>query len=399
MPTQLGLCIVLLVGAALMIRTSLAIARVDPGFSTRNVLTMRTSLSGQRFGTSAGAAEAARGALERIRSIPGVAAAVATCCVPLQGGYGLPFNIVGRENEGPFTGGGSIVVTTAGYFDTFEMPIVRGRDFNELDDESGPPVVVINQAMVDQFWEDGSDPLADRLLIGGGAGNMKELAEEPIRQIVGVVANVRAQGITNDPAPTMYLPQAQIPNALNALMQGAGPLGWVVRTDVNPGTVSTAIQEELRSATGVPVTDIQSMDDVVSISTSRQRVNLLLMMVFGGSALLLAAIGVYGLMAYSVQQRTQEIGIRMAMGADGGAVRTMVVRQGMSLVVIGLVVGLVTAFFLANVLASFLFEVQPRDPIVFGAVSVVLALVGLAAVMIPALRASRVQPLNALRYD
>jgi len=396
---ELGLCIVLLVGAALMIRTSLAISHVEPGFSTDDVLTMRASLTDPRFQGSAAVAEAERVAIERIRSIPGVSQAVATCCVPLQGGYGLPFNIIGRQNEGPFTGGGSIVVTTSGYFDTFEIPVVRGRDFNELDDGSAPPVVIINQAMVDEYWKDGSDPLADQLLIGGGSGNMKELAKEPVRQVIGVVADVRAQGLTNDPVPTMYLPQAQLPDALNALMQATGPMAWVVRTDVSPSTVSSAIQEELRRVTGAPVTDVRMMSDIVSISTSRQRVNMILMMVFGGSALLLAAIGIYGLMAYSVQQRTQEIGIRMALGADAPAVRTMVVRQGAALIVVGMVLGLVAAWFLASVLASFLFEVQPRDPVAFTAVSVVLALVALAAVMIPALRASRVDPIQAIRYD
>ncbi len=141
------------------------------------------------------------------------------------------------------------------------------------------------------------------------------------------------------------------------------------------------------------------MDDVVSVSTSRQRLNMLLMSVFGGAALLLAAIGIYGLMAYSVQQRTQEIGIRMAMGAEGSTVRRMVVRQGMALVAVGMVVGLVAAFFLANVLASVLYEVEPRDVWVFVSVTVVLALIGLAAVAVPAGRASRVDPIDALRYE
>lgn len=396
---ELGLCVVLLVGAALMIRTSLAIARVDPGFAIDNVLTMRTSLTGPRFQTSDGVERASRTALERIRSIPGVVQATATCCVPLQGGYGLPFNIIGRTNEGPFTGGGSIVMTSPGYFETFDIPIVRGRGINDRDDADAPAVVVINQALADEHWPDGGDPLADRMLIGGGADNMKELAEEPVRQIIGVVADVHAQGLTNDAAPTMYLPQAQVPDALNALNVGITPMAWVVRTEGDPASVSTTIQEELRLATGLPVTDVESMGEIVSISTSRQRVNMLLMIVFGGSALLLAAIGIYGLMAYSVQQRTQEIGIRMAMGADAGHVRGMVVKQGMALVTVGMVVGLGAAYFLANVLASVLFEVEPRDLTVFVAVSVVLSAIGLAAVTIPALRASRVDPLEAVRYE
>ena len=395
---ELGLCVVLLVGAGLLVRTSLAIGRVDPGFSTTNVLTMRTSLTGPQFLTSDGVEQTARQALERIRAMPGVIQATAACCVPLQGGYGLPFNIIGRINEGPFTGGGSIMISSSGYFETFEIPILRGRDFTDRDDANAPPVVIINQAMADEHWTDGADPLADRLLIGGGAGNMKELAEEPIRQVIGIAANVRAQGLANEPAPTMYLPQAQVPDALNALNVSITPLAWVVRTQGDPATVSANIQEELRLATGLPVTDVESMEQIVSVSTSRRRVNMLLMSVFGASALLLAAIGIYGLMAYSVQQRAQEIGIRMAMGAQSSKVKHMVIKQGMSLVTAGVAVGLVAAYFLANVLASVLFEVEPRDVAVFVSVPALLILIALLAVWIPATRASRVSPLDAIRY-
>ena len=290
------------------------------------------------------------------------------------------------------------MISSSGYFETFEIPILRGRDFTDRDDANAPPVVIINQAMADEHWTDGADPLADRLLIGGGAGNMKELAEEPIRQVIGIAANVRAQGLANEPAPTMYLPQAQVPDALNALNVSITPLAWVVRTQGDPATVSANIQEELRLATGLPVTDVESMEQIVSVSTSRRRVNMLLMSVFGASALLLAAIGIYGLMAYSVQQRAQEIGIRMAMGAQSSKVKHMVIKQGMSLVTAGVAVGLVAAYFLANVLASVLFEVEPRDVAVFVSVPALLILIALLAVWIPATRASRVSPLDAIRY-
>jgi predicted permease len=395
---ELGLCVVLLIGAGLLIRTSLAIGRVDPGFTATNVLTMRTSLSGPQFLTSDGVEQTARMALERIRSIPGVAQATATCCVPLQGGYGLPFTIIGRTNEGPFTGSAGIMMSSSGYFETFEIPIVRGRDFSDLDDGNAPAVVIINQALADEYWPDG-DPLADRLHIGGGAGIMQELAEEPVRQVIGIAGDVRAQGMAAEPAPTLYMPQAQVTDGLNALNVGIRPLAWVVRTEVDPATISATIQEELRLSTGLPVTDVESMESIVSISNSRRRANMLLMSVFGASALLLAAIGIYGLMAYSVQQRTHEIGIRMAMGAESGKVRAMVIRQGMVLVVAGVVVGLGAAYFLANVLASVLFEVEPRDVAVFASVPVVLTLIALAAVAIPAYRASRVDPLEALRVE
>jgi putative ABC transport system permease protein len=398
---EVGLAVVLLIGAALLIRTTIALGRVDPGFDPHNVVTMRTSLSGPRFTKSNDVEQMARIALERVRAMPGVAAATATCCVPLQGGYGLPFNIIGRENPGPgpYTGGGGFVATSPGYFETFGIPVLRGRPFDDRDDVNAPPVVVISESLAKQFWKDGADPLQDRMLIGGGAANMSQLAEEPVRQIIGVVGDVRARGLGNDPGPIMYIPQAQMPDALNALNLRITPMAWVVRTQVEPTTISARIQDELRQATGLPVTDVRSMEDVVRISTSQQRLSMLLMSIFGGMALLLAAIGIYGLMAYSVQQRTQEIGIRMALGAEAARVKRMVIRQGMALVGIGLVVGLVAAFYAAKLLGAFLFEVEPRDIPVFVTVPVVLALIALAAVWFPAGRASRVDPLDAVRYE
>jgi predicted permease len=396
---EISLAVVLLVGASLLIRTSVALGGVDPGYTTENVLVMRTSLSGPRYQTAMAVDQTARLALERIRQLPGVAAASMTCCVPLQGGYGLPFNIVGRTNEGPFTGGGGVHVAVPGYFDTFEIPVVRGRAFNETDTASGPPVMIINQALASQFWKDGGDPLADQIHMGGGAANMRELATEPVRQIIGVVGDVRAGSIAQDPGPMMFLPFAQMPDALNALMQASGPMGWVIRTRAPAATLSTQIQDIIRETTGVPVTNVQNMSDIVSRNTSRQRLNMLLMTIFGVSALVLAAIGTYGLMAYSVEHRTQEIGIRMALGAQADRVRWSVVNQGMTLVGIGIVVGVVAAFFLATLLDSVLYGVQARDVLVFVGVPTMLAATAFAAVWVAARRASLIDPLDALRYE
>ncbi|HVZ24227.1 MAG TPA: ABC transporter permease [Vicinamibacterales bacterium] len=396
--TEVALALVLLVGSALLIRTSLNLRHVRPGFDAGHVLTMRMSLSGPQFQKSMAVAQLVRDSVERLEALPGVEVASATCCIPLEGGYGLPFNIIGRPPvQGPFTGGGGWLTISPGFFQVFKIPIVRGRAFTIRDDAGAPPVVVINETMARQFWKTG-DPLSDRLLIGG-KGLMREFADEPVRQIVGIVGDVRDAGLNTDPGPRMYVPQGQVTDLANALNVRITPMAWVVRTRTEPYAMSGAIQNQLRQSTGLPVSDVRTMDEVISRSTSRQRFNMLLMTIFGGAALLLAAIGIYGLMAYSVQQRTPEIGVRLALGAEAGVVRRMILVQGLMLALAGIAIGLASAFGLTRVIASFLFGVKAWDPLVFVSVPLLLALVALAAVWWPAARASRVNPTIALRFE
>lgn len=394
--TEVALALILLIGSALLIRTAVELSRVDPGFDSKNVLTLKMALTGPRFLKSEGVEQLVRSGVERLRAVPGVVDASATCCVPLQGGYGLPFRIVGRPAEGPFHGGGAWKTVSSGYFEVFKIPVKRGRSFREGDDSRSQAVVLINEAMAREFWPKG-DPLNDRLIIGRGV--MREFADEPERQIVGVVGDTRDGGLNDEPGPTVYIPQAQVPDAANALNLSLNPIAWVVRTQADPRSLSRAIEEELRQATGLPVSDVRSMNEVTSLSTSRHRFNMWLMTVFGVSALLLAAIGVYGLMAYSVEQRTHEIGIRLALGAQASQVRNMVVLQGMRLALAGLFVGVAAALALAQFLAAFLFAVEPRDPLAFFGVPVLLGLVALLAAWLPARHASRVDPIIALRAE
>jgi predicted lysophospholipase L1 biosynthesis ABC-type transport system permease subunit len=222
-----------------------------------------------------------------------------------------------------------------------------------------------------------------------------EAADEPARRIVGIVGNVRNKGILSEPEPAMYFPHAQLSDALGRV--AALPTGWLVRTSVPPRSVAAAVQQALREETGQPVVGVQLLADAWLASIAQQRLNLWLMTLFGGAALLLGAVGIYGLVAYSVHERRHEIGIRMAVGARPQTVRNMVIKEGMLRVAAGVVVGLVAAYFLSNLLASLLFRVEAHDLVVFVTVPAVLAAVGLTAVCVPALRATRVDATLALR--
>jgi putative ABC transport system permease protein len=393
--SEMGLALVLLVGAALFIRTFVALRAVNPGFDAHQVLTMRMSLTGTRFAKTAAVAQVIRDGSERLNALPGVESAGAACCVPLQGGLGLPFVIEGRPLQGPFHGGGGFTPISARYFSAYKIPVIRGRAFTEKDEGGAPSVVIINQTMAQRYWPN-ADPLADRLTIAKG---LPELAD-PTRQIVGIVGDVRDGGLNRDPQPIMYIPWAQLPDAHNANLVGITPLAWIVRTRGEPAQLSSAIQHELRLASGgLPVARPRAMNDIVTQSTARSDFNMMLLAIFAGAALLLAAIGVYGLMAYSVEQRTREIGIQLALGADSHDVRNMIVRQGMGVALVGVAIGLASAFGLTRIVASFLFGVTARDPVVFVAVPLLLSAVALIGVWLPARRAARVDPVIALRTE
>ena len=394
--TEMGLALVLLVGAALFIRTFLALRAVNPGFDAHQVLTMRMSLRGDRFTTTAAVAQLMRDGADRLSALPGVEVAGAACCVPLEGGFGLPIIIEGRPLDGPAHGGGGFAPISPTYFRAFRIPILRGRAFTDQDTGGAPGVAIINNAMAKRFWPNG-DPLADRITIGKGLGPRMELAG---RQIVGIAGDVRDGGLNREPQPIMYVPWAQMPDAHSANLLDITPIAWIVRTRGEPYAMSANIQRELRAASGgLPVAAPRSMEEVMVRSTARSDFNMILLTTFAVAALLLAAIGIYGLMAYSIQQRTQEIGIRMALGAGAGAVRNMVVRQGMSVALAGVAIGLVSAYGLTRVIASFLFGVTARDPLVFVGVPLLLSGVALAGVWLPARRAARVDPVVALRVE
>jgi putative ABC transport system permease protein len=394
--SEMGLALVLLVGAALFIRTFAALRAVDPGFDAHHVLTLRMSLRGERFTKADDVARLMRDGSERLGALPGVDVAAAAIGVPLQGGFGLPVIIEGRPLDGSAHGGGGFAPISPNYFRVYRIPIVRGRAFTDQDAAGAPGVAIINQAMAKRFWPSGN-PLNDRITIGKGLGPRMELAG---RQIVGIAGDTRDGGLNRDPQPIMYVPWAQMPDAHSANLLDIVPLTWLVRTRGEPHAMSVAIQKELRLASGgLPVARPRTMDEVVVRSTSRSDFNMIVLSVFAGSALLLAALGIYGLMAYSVEQRTQEIGIRLALGAGAQGVRNMIVRQGMAVVLLGVAIGIASALGLTNLIAAFLFGVTARDPLVFVSVPVLLSAVALLGIWLPARRAARVDPAVALRVE
>ena len=395
--SEMALALILVIGAALLIRTFMKLQAVDPGYDTRNVLTMAMSISGDRFEKTAGVAQLVKDGTDKLTALPGVENAAAACCLPLNGGFGLPFNIVGRpKGDAPFTGGGGYLTVSWNYFNTFKVPLLRGRMFTEQDNGSGPGVVIINEALAKQYWPKG-DPLKDRLLIAPGAG---PAFAEPARQIIGIVGDTRAAALDRKPDPMMYTPIAQMPDGMTALNSRIAPMFWIVRSKVEPHSLANPMAAALLVASGgLPVAHIRTMEEIVVLNTSRQRFNMLMLTIFGASALLMAAIGIYGLMAYSVQQRTQEMGIRMALGAQAPHIRNMVIRQGMVLALIGVVIGIAGAFGMTRFLASFLFDVKAWDPLAFIVTPVLLSTVALLAVWVPAQRAVRVDPMSALRFE
>ena len=395
--SEMTLAVVMLIGSALLIRTYVALRAVDPGFNSHSVLTMQMSLTGTRFEKTSEMDQLVRDGVRRTGALPGVTAVAAACCLPLETVWQLPLIVVGRPLDGPYHSFGGWTFISPGYFDAFHIPVLRGRAFTEHDDAGAPGVVIINEAMARLLWPK-NDPLNDRLIIGKGM--RPEYEKDSARQIVGIVGDIRDTALNRPPRPAMYVPIAQLPDGINIINLRLLPITWIVRTQVEPHSLAPAIQDQLvQASSGLPVSGIRPMEEVETQATARGRFEMLLMTIFAGLALLLAAIGIYGLMAYSVQQQTHEMGIRLALGAKSHDVRNMLISQGMRLASIGVVVGVAAAFGMARFIQSFLFGVKAWDPPVFIAVPVLLVGVALVAVWLPARKATRIEVMEVLRHE
>jgi putative ABC transport system permease protein len=381
-----------LVGVALLIRTFVALGTVNRGFSTRDVLTMRMSLSSPRFSQASAVVRLVGDTVQRVNELPGVATTGAAAALPLESDWLTSFTIDGRPLSGTVPGTASFRIISPGFLGALQIPIVRGRSFTDRDDSGAPPVAMVNEAMASQMSLRG-DPLDSRITQFPGLVP----ADDPPRQIVGIVRNVRdGLALSRQIRPTVYLPMAQV----TAAALHPDPLAWVIRTRSEPDAAAPMIAKVLQQTSdGVPVTQIRTMAAVSADATAGTRFQMVLMAIFGGVALVLAAIGVYAVTAYAVQQRVHEIGVRLALGAEARTVQNMMIGQGLCVVLSGILLGVAAAFGLAGVLDGLLFGVSAHDPLVFVGVPLLLTVVAFVAVWLPSRLASRVNPVVALRSE
>jgi putative ABC transport system permease protein len=388
---EVALSVMLLVGAGLMLRSFSSLRNVNPGFRTDHALTLRVSLPVPNSQISNADEDRFMSffdrTLARLTELPGVTAAGAANMIPLDGnGTDRLIEIEGYiprdTSDMPDAQNRQV---TPGWFDAMGIPLMRGRLTERSDDEKAPRVLVVNDSFAKRFFPNG-DAIGKRIRLG------KLTAEFPWATIVGVVGDVRGFALNEPPEPTMYWPVAQI--------RATPSLAIVVRTEGDPASLTGAVREAIAQIDhSQPIYDLQTLDQLVAKSLGQRRFTLTLMVLFGVIALVLSAIGIYGVMAFAVTQRTQEIGIRMALGARAIDVLKMVVGSGMSLALIGVAAGLIGAFALTRLMASLLFGVSPTDLVTFGLVTAGLLLVALLACYIPARRATKVDPLVALRYE
>jgi len=385
---EVALSLLLVIGAGLMVRTFRAVDSVDPGFDPSGVLVAHVTLTGPRYQDDPAMVDFYERALDRIRTIPGVEDAGTVLTLPLhwavRGSFG--FSVQGRpEEEGQELLAG-YQVASPGYFAALRIPVLQGRGFEESDQTDAPSVVVVNESMAQRYWPD-TDVLGARITVWGDP-------EDPDTQwatVVGVVGNTVKEGLDRAPEPELYVPIRQ--GVMNAST-------FVVRVGRDPDGVAPELRRAVAEVNpDVPLYGVSSMEDVVRSSMGRRRFRMLLIGVFAGSALLLAAVGLYGVISFAVGQRTREIGIRMALGAARDSVVAQVVLQGLARVGVGIALGLLASFVARRAIESQVFGVSPSDPLTYLASAALFALVGVVACLVPAARAARVDPASSVRVE
>jgi putative ABC transport system permease protein len=376
-----------------MIRSFQQLRSVNPGFDSHGVLTMTLSVTPHKFRTLQQGVSFYEQVLQRTRTLPGVENAAVVDDLPLDGGGShQPISIEGRPvasmADQPEV---DVRLTSTGYMRTLHIPILRGRDFSDADVAGQQPVILISESMARQFWP-GEDAIGKRLTMTFFPG--------AVREVVGIVGDVKLDGLTQTrPSAVLYMPMAQV-SAPATSGFGSFSMILVVRSATNPSNMVAAVSNAVHEVDGdMPLREILTMDDVVANSISQQRFDMLLLGGFGGLALLLAAIGIYSVLAYSVKRRVPEIGIRLALGAGLRDVLGMVLAESMKPTMLGVAIGIAGALALGQVMSSLIYKVRPKDPATLLVVAVMLVAVAVLASMIPAYRATKVDPVVALRCE
>jgi putative ABC transport system permease protein len=384
---EVAISLVLLIGAGLLINSFLRLRNVDPGFRAENLLTMRIVLPEPKYEKRVRRSVFYTDLVQRVQSLAGVRSAAVTTNLPLyRQGNSISVSIEGKPEPPP--GQEQIVVTrmiSPSYFDTMTIPLLKGRGLTDQDTDDSPNVAVISETMARRYWP-GEEPVGKRLAIG------KVRSPADLIQVIGVAKDVRQFELTADPKPQMYLTYRQF---------GFFDLrDLVVKTDVDPASLAATVRNAVWEIDkDQPVSNIRTMEDILGDSIARQRFSMLLLAIFASVALVLAAVGIYGVMSYSVAQRTHEIGIRMALGAQTSAVLKLAVGYGLKLVGAGIIIGLIASFALTRVMSTLLFGVTATDPTTFMLISLLLIAVAAIASYLPARRATKVNPIIALRYE
>jgi putative ABC transport system permease protein len=381
--TEVALAMMLLIGAGLLIRSFYRLQQVDPGFNPKNALAVTVSLPAKKYAEEEQQAAFFTQLIEKVSGLPGVVAVGATQSLPIQGDYVLGFNIQGRPPDAPGEEPSTnYYAVSPDYFKAMGIPLLRGRLFTERDKKDTPRVAIINETMAKKFFP-GEDPIGKGINVTNGP--------ERFREIVGIVADVKQYGLDRPTTAQTYEPYLQTPFSGMTL---------IVRTEGNPTALNAGVRGQVLSIDkDQPVSRSRTLEEVIAESVAKQRFAMMLLGIFAVVALILAAVGLYGVMSYSVTQRTHEIGIRMALGAQQKDVLKLVVGQGMILALIGVGVGLLASLALTSVMRTLLFGITATDPLTFLAIPLLLAVVALAASLMPARRAMKVDPMIALRYE